>query len=110
MMKLNRWMKDFFNPRTFNDLDLESIGQALGNPTVREIWLMGILTDLKQMNKDVDRRLLSGNDFRLTDLCARRKAYQDILEAIASARRQVMQEVRPNPTVPVDINLDRVTA
>ncbi len=108
MKKIKRWLKDIFDPE--NDLDIDAIRSAFNDTSVRTIWLSECLEQLKQVNRDIDKRLLNGTNLQLTDLCARRKAYQDMLEAVLSARRQVTQDVRPNPKVQVDVDLDRVTA
>lgn len=109
MRKIKRWFRDFFKPEDFNDLDMFSIGEAFNDQRVRSFWLLGCLEELKRMNMEVDKRLLSGSELGLIDLCARRKAYQEVLESILSAKRQVLQEVRPNPRSSA-VNLDRVTA
>lgn len=108
MKKLERWLKDIFDPE--RDLDIDAIRSAFNDVSVRSIWLSGCLDELRRMNMEVDKRLLNGANLSLADLCARRKAYQDILEAVLSARRQVTQESRPNPKVAVAVNLDRVTS
>ncbi len=113
MKKLKKWLSDYFSPESFNDLDVDGIAQALNDSSVRHIWLTRTLAELKTINLDVDKRLVSGTNLQLTDLCARRKAYQDVLESILSARRTVVsgtQEQRPNPKAPVLVDLDRVTA
>lgn len=111
MKKLPRWIKDFFNPEQFNNLDIQAIGDALNDHAVRGVWLSECLQELKRINIEVDMRLLSGNEMNLIDLCARRKAYQDMLESILTARRRVLkQELPHNPRLPVAVNLDRVTA
>lgn len=109
MKKIPRWLKDYFSPETFNDLDIASIGEAFNDQRVRSFWILECLEEMKRINLAVDKRLLLGSEMGFTDLCARRKAYQDILESILSAKRQVIQEVRPNPK-PSIVNLDRVTA
>lgn len=113
MKKIKRWLKDVFDPE--NDIDMFALGQALGDPEVRNAWVINVLSEIRTMNIDVDKALLAGTDFRLIDLCARRKAFKDVLEMILSARRVVAetlaQEVRPNPRKEVPfVNLDRVTA
>lgn len=109
MKKIRRWLKDYFAPG--HDMDVYAIGEALNDPATRTYWLAQMLDDIHVMNIDVDRKLLMGSDFRLSDLCARRKAYQDVLEAILSARRAVTQGERHNPRVQVPVvDLDRVTA
>lgn len=112
MKKLRKWLSDYFSPEVFNDLDIDGIAQALNDSSVRHLWLNGILSELKAINLEVDRRLLSGgSEYGITDLCARRKAYQDVLSGVLSARRTVVsgsQEQRPNPR-PQGVNLDRVT-
>lgn len=109
MKKMKRWFKDFFGVEEFNNLDIASITQAFNDPTVRGIWLSTCFEEVRRINLEVDRRLLSGTELAFTDLCARRKAYQDMLEAILSARRQVTQDVRPNPRPQAIVDLDRVT-
>lgn len=114
MKRIKRWLTDFFEPGSFNNLDTVSIGEAFNDPSVRAFWLNDCFETLKQINLDVDKRLLSGSEMGLTDLCARRKAYQDVLEAVLTARRQVagkQQDVRHNPRIGAgSVNLDRVTA
>lgn len=111
MKILPRWLSDFFEPDVFNDLDISAIGEAFNDLSVRSLWLNACFDEIKRINAEVDKRLLTGMDYGLTDLCARRKAYQDILESVLSARRQVVtQGVRNNPTAETVINLDRVTA
>jgi len=110
MNKLKRFFSQMLYPDAFNDLDTSAIGEALNDAGVRNLWLFGCFDELKRINLEVDRRLLSDTQYGLIDLCARRKAYQDMLESILSARRQVTQGQRPNPQPPVSVNLDRVTA
>lgn len=112
MKKIPRWLKDFFYPDSFNDLDTSAIGEAFNDLGVRTLWLQSCFEELRNINQQVDKRLLLGNEVGIIDLCARRKAYQDVLEAVLVARRQVVsgtQEKRPNPR-PVLVDLDRVTA
>lgn len=113
MKKLKRWLKDIFRPEDFNNLDTDAIRQALNDASVRTIWLSMCFDKLQQINMDVDKRLLLGNEAKLTDLCARRQAIQGVLSDVLSARRQVAQGtqgVRHNPKGTGDVNLDRVTA
>lgn len=111
MRKIKRWLNDIFKPEDLNGIDMGTIGSALSDSSVRIIWLSNCLEEIKAINLEVDKRLLSGTENNLIDLCARRKAYQDILESILSARRQVVsQDPRPNLPSKGSINLDRVTA
>lgn len=109
MKKLQQWLKNVFEPEEYNDLDVTSIAEALNDSSIRHRWFLDVLEEIRRINIEVDKRLLSGPEYGLTDLCARRKAIQYVLEAVLSVKRQVKQEVRPNPQVQI-VNLDRVTA
>ena len=111
MRKLRKWLSEFFDPAT--DTNLYSLGEALGNPETRRRWILDVVEEIKRMNIEVDRRLISGTEVGFIDLCARRKAFQDVLEMILVAKRTTLaQDSRPNPKVEVEpiVNLDRVTA
>jgi len=108
MRKLRHWLREIFDPEDFNNLDISLIAGSFNDPAVRSIWLNDCLEELKRINLELDKRILSG-DVEVFDLCVRRKAYQDILEGVLSARRQAGQGERPNPKVQ-GVNLDRVTA
>lgn len=110
MKQMKRWFKEMFAPETFNNLDTALILGAFNDPGVRQLWLAYCFDEIQAMNLEVDRRLLSGSEMGLTDLCSRRKAFQDVLEAILTQRRKLTQDVRPNPRTLVAVDLDRVTA
>lgn len=109
MKKVKRFLKDLFGPQEFNDLDTEAIGSAFNDLGVRTLWLNYCFEEIKRINQEVDSRLLTGSMYGITDLCARRKAYQDVLDAVLVARRQVTQAGNHNPRSETLINLDRVT-
>lgn len=107
MKKIKQWLNDIFAPE--QDLDIHAIGSALNDPTIRAAWMQAVLDEIRAIHVEIDRRLLNG-EMNLIDLCARRKAFKDVLEAILSARRTVTREARHNPMseMPV-VDLDRVT-
>lgn len=108
-----KWLRDLFSPE--RDLDTHALVQAFNDSAARSLWISSIFNEIKQMNYDVDKRLLNRTEYGLSDLCARRKAFQDILELALSARRQVTGKA---PVVPpdlrhnrkVEIDLDHVTS
>jgi hypothetical protein len=106
---IKRWFKDMFSPEVFNNLDTALISGAFNDPGVRALWLAYCFDEIRAVNMEVDKRLLSGNDLVLTDLCARRRAFQDVLEAILSARRKITQGTNHNPRREILVDLDRVT-
>lgn len=110
MKTIKEWFSELFDPQEFNDLNLPAIGEAFNDPAVRGHWLRLLLNEIRQINMEVDKRLLVSHEDGLVDLCARRKALQDVLEWVLSAKRAVSQEIRPNPLFrPLEVNLDRVT-
>lgn len=110
MKQIKRWLQELFEPGNFNGLDTAAISGAFNEPGVRALWLAYCFEELVRINMEVDKRLLSGMETGLIDLCARRKAFQDVLEAVLASRRKLTQDVRPNPRPLSAVNLDRVTA
>lgn len=111
MKLVKRWLSEVFKPEQAQDLDISAIASALGDQTVRTKWLESILSDLFLINMEIDRRVLKGIPEGITDLCARRKAYQDVLASVLSAKRSCTSNERHNPREKVPfVNLDRVTA
>jgi hypothetical protein len=88
MKKILQKFKDIFTPKELQGLDSMELLAALNDPQSRKIWLFEVYEELKRLNLQIDSKLLSGSEFRLTDLCARRKAYQDVLEGVLFAQRQ----------------------
>lgn len=86
---LARLLSDLFSPRSLQDLDAGELLHALNDPSVRKHWLWEVYDALKRMNLDVDRKLHDTDFHNFELLCARRRAYQDILSAILAAHRQV---------------------
>jgi hypothetical protein len=88
MKKILQRFRDIFHPRELQMLDSLELLAALNDPMTRKIWLYETYEELKRLNLSIDAHLTAGMEFKFTDLCARRKAYQDILESILSAKRQ----------------------
>lgn len=110
MKKLHRWLNSIFSPQELQDLDAAELLECLGSPSIAREWLFTIYSDLKQMNLQIDQSLISGRDYNLADLCSRRRAYQDVLEAVKTAKKTVTQAPNHNPRPPAfDVDLDRVT-
>jgi len=104
------WMSSMFGAEEAQDLNIGLIAESLSELSVRTAWLEMVLGMIQQINMDVDNRLLKQDKKDITDLCARRKAIQDVLEAVLSARRVVLgQAPRHNPR-PAVVDLDHVTA
>lgn len=108
MKKVARYLSRLFSPKHLQDIDVLDLLAAMSNETVRKAWIYEVYQDLRQMNLDVETALLN-EDFRLTDLAARRKAYQEILEKILVARNRQVKEKHPDPRPMVEVDLDRVT-
>lgn len=89
MKKIPHLIKEWFSPKSLQGLDLQDILAAMADPMIRKIWMAGVFDELQRLNLEVDKRLLTYDKWNLTDLAARRKAYQDVLESVLSARRQV---------------------
>lgn len=110
-MKFVKHLKELFAPESIQDLRMDEIALALNDHDIRTTWLTGLLNDLKLMNLQVDKALLDGSQIKLADLCARRRAYQDILDSILlSAQRVKTNDVQHNPRPKRGFaDLDRVT-
>ena len=106
-MNLVKGLKELLSPKELQGLDSNELLEALNDASIRKHWLYEVYEELKRLNLEVDVRLLTEVNYRLTDLCAKRKAYQDVLEAILSAKRQVRSH---NPKSGSGFDLDAVTA
>lgn len=105
MKKLNRWFKNIFTAKEVYQLDLQELLDAMSDSGVRKLWLYDTLEEIKRVNLEIDRRLLTGSPGNITDLAARRKAIQDVMELIRSAKRQIKNH---NPKSG-EFDLDSVT-
>lgn len=102
MKHLKTFLHDIFGEESTN-LNLAGISSALSDATTRTIWLIDCLDEIKEIHLKIDKKLLSGPEYGLIDLCARRKAIQDVLEMVMTAQRKTGAQKPPhNP-------LDRVT-
>lgn len=106
MKKLVVYLKDIFNPKELHNLNVQQILMALSDSSVRKEWLYETFEEMKRLNLEVDKRLLSQDQWNIANLAARRKAYQDILESVLTARRRVHN---PNPQNKSGFDLDSVT-
>lgn len=107
MKKIFKRFSDIFSPKALQGLDSHELLAAFNDPVVRKEWLWSVYEELKALNLKIDASLTSGADVSLFDLSARRKAYQDILEAILAAKRLAHSH---NPADKSGFDLDAVTA
>lgn len=108
MKKISKYLKSLFSPEHMQNIDFTEVLNAFHSETVRKIWIYEFYQELKNLNLSVDRSLLHG-DARINDLSARRKAFQDILEMVLSAKRQAIEEKDPAPKIMSEVDLDRRT-
>jgi len=109
-MNILKSIQEFFEPKNFNDMDVLAVGEALNDLATRTLWINMCLEDIKRINREIDKRVLKAQPDSITDLCAKRRAYQEILESAISARRNIVQGIRHNPRPATIVDLDRVTA
>lgn len=105
MKKIPRWLSSIFSPKDLLGLDAGEVLDALNDGVIRKTWLYDVFEELKRLNLEIDKRLLSESQFHVQDLAARRKALQFVLEAVLSAKRQVSDH---NPQKG-EFDLDSVT-
>lgn len=102
MKKMPKLLKDLFTPKEMHGLDIEDLALSLSDAQVRKVWLMEVLEEMKNLNLEVDKRLLSKEQWNITDLAIKRKAYQDILDKVQIAKRRAK-------TLTPQFDLDSVT-
>ena len=105
MKKIPAFLRDLFTPKEAYNLDVNELLGAMSDPIVRKAWLMDLFAQIQQIHFDVDR-LLAGGNSNIHDLAIRRKAFQDVLEGVLSARRRVKN---PNPSDRSGFDLESVT-
>jgi len=89
MKKIPAMIREWFSPKALQGLDVQDVLSAMADPVIRKIWVSDVYDELQRLNLEVDARLSSGKASDVTDLAARRKAYQDVLLGVLSARRRV---------------------
>lgn len=102
-------VKELFTPAKFQELDVYGVLSALQDQMVLKRWLYQVLDDIKQTNLKVDQGLFGNQLHSLTDLSARRKAIQDVLEMALSIHRDVRRAGEHNPLKKADFDLESVT-
>lgn len=108
MRKVPRFLSRLFSPNNLQDIDIYDLQAAFANDTVRRIWLYEVYQELRNLNLKVEKSLLGGYS-QLNDLSARRRAFQDVLEMILTAKRRHVEEKHPDPRIRSEVDLDRVT-
>lgn len=106
MKKLSRYLKNVFSPKELQGLDVREILAAFNEEPIRKLWIFEAFKELQRLNLEIDRRLSTNEIVYLTDLAVRRKAFQDVLEGILSAKRQIHNQ---NPKAKGEFDLDSVT-
>jgi hypothetical protein len=94
MKRIVAYLNDVFSTKDLHNLDMNDVLGSLNDPAVRKQWIYETCEELKRLNLAVDKVLLSDSQYGITDLAARRKAYQDVLESLLTARRRIRN---PNP-------------
>lgn len=90
MKRILRRFHEIFSPKELQQLDAMELVDAMNDPVIRKHWLHAIFEELKRLNLEMDQILLRNEAYRFPDLAARRKAFQDALELILSAKRGVL--------------------
>lgn len=106
MKKVPRFLLNLFSPQHLQNLDVLELLEAFNNPTVRKLWIYEVYQELRALNLGVEKALLTG---KTTDLSVRRKAIQDVLELITTAKRRCSEEKDPDHKILAEVDLDRVT-
>ena len=90
-------LSDLFNPYDYLELDVYDVLDGLKDDVVRKNWLFSVLQEIKRLSMDIDRMLETGNLGGITNLSARRKGLQFVLETALEARRDVERGRGHNP-------------
>lgn len=110
MRYVKKWLSEMFEPEQAQDLDISMIVESLTDMEVRNIWMESVFEQIKTINLEIDKRMLSGDTQGIQDLCVKRRTIQELLESILSARRTVLGKSQSHNPRPAYVNLDRVTA
>ena len=91
---------DLFNPHAYLELDVYDVLDGLKDDVVRKNWLFEVLQEIKRLSLDIDKMLETGNVSGISNLSARRKGLQFVLEAAIEQKNAVHREPNHNPTPP----------
>jgi|WetSurMetagenome_2_1015567.scaffolds.fasta_scaffold491048_1 hypothetical protein len=101
-------LKDLFRPVDYQEINPQEIFDILADPSVRKAWLFEVLQELVRINRSIDQKLVSGVTFSITDLSARRRGLQFVLDTALAAKREVERAKSHNCDMGV-FDLDEVT-
>ncbi len=105
-------LDQLFRPTYTFDIDLYEVLEALGDGVTRKTWLFELALEIKRINLEIDKKLLSGlplSETILADLSGRRRSLQFVLEAVLSAKRDTQRRRGQNPATKAEFDLDSVT-
>lgn len=103
--KIPKFINDLFTPKNLQGLDSEELMVSLADPFIRKAWILSVFEEMKQLNLEVDKQLLSKELWMIQNLAIRRRAIQDMLEKVALAKRRVKTQTHE----PSGFDLDSVT-
>lgn len=105
-------VNDLFRPNNVLDIDVYEVLDSLGDGVVRKKWLFEVLSEIKRINLEIDRVLVSGKPLTetiLTDLSGRRRALKFVLDEALSAKREIHRTRGQNQADKGTLDLDSVT-
>ncbi len=102
-------LMELFNPSQFQELDVYGVLSALQNQAVLKMWLYEVLSQIKQLNLQIDQGLLSGKTYDISDLSAKRRALQGVLESALSIHREVRRDTSHNQVTKADFDFEGLT-
>ena len=96
-MKIVEFLSNLWHPAEMQDLNVQEVQGALGDPSIRKHWLHTVLGEVKDINRRTHKALIEGRlDERFVQESARLQGIEYVLRQVLNSKNSVALDKRHN--------------
>lgn len=96
-MKIVEYISNIWHPAEMQDLNVQELQGALGDPSIRKHWLFTVLGEVKDINRRTHKALMDGKlDERFIQESARLQGIEFVLRQVLNSKNSVALDKRHN--------------